>query len=235
MHRGLIYGALATTALLMACGSAGGDEDSDAAASTVAPSSASTSSPTPSSPTPGVGSGGVGATTVPPDVGSVVIGTAVAVVPGGDTFAEQSGDVERRPDGECLGHATLSGLEAGAVFTVRDLATSEVIGAGTIESTSAEQVGDELPPNWECRFHLRVELTRPAAEVGIQIEGLPEWPGTLDGGELRVVIPNEVTSPKEPGVDSTEVSSSTEVSPSTAVSPSTEISSSTEASLPAED
>ena len=151
---------------LAACGSS---DDDDGESSGTQVSVATTSAPpgvepvqvTPAPPPAGGGGGGEGTTTAPPEVGAVLLGTAVATVSGGEDPLGQSGDVERR-DQECKGVGTLTGLEAGAPVAVRDVATGASVGAGIVEATTATQIKDSSdgsPPEWDCHFPFRVALS----------------------------------------------------------------------------
>ena len=179
---------------LAACSSSRDDGATDATASEVPTRSSSAPSE------PVEGGGGEAPSTAPPEVGAVLLGTAVATVSGGDDPREQSGDVERRGQ-ECRGVGTLEGLAAGAPVIVRDAASSEEIGRGVVESTSALQISDSDegdPPVWDCSFHFRLQLTAPATDVAVQIADLPELFGTVADGSLELVVPNDVTTPKPP-------------------------------------
>ena len=112
---------------LAACGSSD-DDDGDASGTQLpvetasAPSAVEPAEVTvaPGPTAAGGGGGGGGEDTTPaPEVGAVLLGTAVATVSGGDIPDEQTGDVKRE-DQRCYGVGTLAGLEVGAPVAVRD-------------------------------------------------------------------------------------------------------------------
>jgi hypothetical protein len=207
--------AVAVVIGLAACGSSDDDGGGDASGTQIPV--ATTSAPSGVEPvqvTSPAGGGGGGEGTTPAEVGAVLLGTAVATVSGGENPAGQSGDVERRGQ-ECTGVGTLAGLEPGASVAVRDAATGASLGTGIVEATTAQQIKDSSdgsPPEWDCRFPFRVALSAPATDVAVQIAGLPELFGTIDDGQLTLVVPNDVTTPKPPPEDTLPEVSEPEVS-----------------------
>ena len=133
---------------------------------------------------------------------AVARGTAVAASSGGEE-ARQA-----QPNG-----LLPAGLVEGAPVTIRDASSGEVIGTGTVSSTTFVQLTDETtpagPPPWTCTFDITATVSSTPESITVQVGELaPLGPTSLGGsGGFSVSVPSSGTGGTElqPAVDTTAV------------------------------
>jgi hypothetical protein len=140
--------------------------------------------PAPTAAAPSSAPGTTAAPTTIPVVSSDIVGVAVAGNSGGigegetDSFSEAI----RNEDGSCSGWAGrdvdgpwTAGLESGASFVVLPRDGHEVIGEGTLGTSSFENVGTDAEPQWMCSFPFSGTVDGAPQEFLIKVADLDPW------------------------------------------------------------
>jgi hypothetical protein len=119
-----------------------------------------------------------------PVVSSDIVGVAVAGNSGGVGEGETDSYSEaiRNEDGTCSGwtgrdveQPWTAGLESGAAFVILPRDGHEVIGEGTLGTSSFANVGTEEEPQWMCSFPFTGTVDGAPQEFLIKVGNLDPW------------------------------------------------------------
>jgi hypothetical protein len=132
-----------------------------------------------------------------PAAGYTVQGTANAASSGGEEACQA------QPNG-----GLPAGLVEGASVTIRDASSGEVIGTGTVSSTTFVQLTETTvdPPPWTCTFNITATLSSTPESITVQVGELaPLGPTSLGGsGGFSVSVPDGTGGTElQPAVDTT--------------------------------